>query len=239
MAAIDVEQRTRACADHELDLPELDLPELDRTLGATPSRLERYYESLEAFEAAIATGDRGLPHPRMNVAEVLLRAGWRDEADAVFADLRRQCPGGSWLYNAAGFAYAEVGELAAALPWLEEGIAMAFDDEDREGILHQLDDERARCRATLGPGDNELTARVAATSLVAALLGARLGRVDLGPGNRSASHSTYRHPGPGRRADGARLPSCMRHRAPTPALRVKVGSSWFGNLGSAIGSGRG
>ena len=76
--------RAHPCAYHELDLPEL-----YGTLAETLGRLERYDESLEAWEAAIAAGARGLPHPRTNVAEVLLRAGRRDEADAV---LRRAAP---------------------------------------------------------------------------------------------------------------------------------------------------
>jgi len=152
----------RACIAHPCAYHELDLPELHRELGETLSRLTRYDESLEAWEAAIAAGDRGLPHPRTNVAEVLLRAGRREEADNIFADLGRQCPDDIWLYNAAGYAYAWAGEDAAALPWLEQGIAMALADDDRDGILHQLDEARTRCRESLGLRDDELTARVAA-----------------------------------------------------------------------------
>jgi tetratricopeptide (TPR) repeat protein len=186
MAVIDAEQRTRecdalmeaavaarhdegarvealrACVAHPCAYHELDLPELYGTLAETLSWLERYDESLEAWEAAIAAGARGLPHPRADVAAVLLRAGRRDEADAVFAELRQQCPEDIWLYNAAGFSYAQVGEHAAALPWLEDGIAMALADGDPEGIVHQLDEERARCREALGRGADELTAQVAA-----------------------------------------------------------------------------
>lgn len=96
------------------------------------------------------------------MAEVLLRAGRRDEADNIFTDLSRQCPDDIWLYNAAGYAYAWAGEDAAALPWLEQGIAMVLPDEDRDGILHQLDEARTRCREALGLPDDKLTARVAA-----------------------------------------------------------------------------
>jgi tetratricopeptide (TPR) repeat protein len=152
----------RACVAHPCAYHELDLPELYRELGETLCRLERYDELLEAWEAGIGAGDRGLPHPRTTVAEVLLRAGRREEADLLFADLRRQCPDEIWVYNAAGFAYAWVGEHAAALPWLEEGIAMSLADGDREGIVHQLDEERTRCREALGLCDDELTAQVAA-----------------------------------------------------------------------------
>ena len=186
MAPIDAEQRTRecdalmdavvaarqdnetrvealqACIAHPCAYHELDLPELYGTLGQVLARLERYDESLEAWEGALAAGARGLPHPRVDVAEVLLRAGRRKEADTTFADLRRQCPGDIWLYNAAGYAYAGAGEHGAALPWLEQGIHMALADGDRDGILYQLDEERTRCRVALGLAADELTARVAA-----------------------------------------------------------------------------
>jgi hypothetical protein len=40
---------------------------------------------------------------------------------------------------AAGFSYALVGEHAAVLPWLKDGIARALADGDPEGIVHQLE----------------------------------------------------------------------------------------------------
>jgi tetratricopeptide (TPR) repeat protein len=186
MAVIDADQRTRecdalmdravaarhddearvdalrACVAHPCAYHELDLPELYRTLGETLSCLERYEESIEAWEAAIAAGERTLPHPRTNVAEVLLRAERRDEADAIFADLHQLCPEDIWLYNSAGLSYGEAGEHAAALPWLEDGIAMALADGDTEGILYQLDAQRTRCRDALGLGQDELSDEVAA-----------------------------------------------------------------------------
>lgn len=152
----------RECVAHPCAYHELDLPELYGTLGETLDVLHRYDESLEAWEAAIAAGYRGVPHPRTNVAEVLLRAGRREEADAVFADLHRQCPDDIWLYNSAGLSYREVGEHEAALPWLDEGIAIALADGDAEGILFQLDAERTRCREGLGLDKDALTDRVAA-----------------------------------------------------------------------------
>ena len=151
----------RACVKHPCAYHETDLPELYLELGETLSRLKRYDESLEALGSAIAAGERGHPHPRTNVAEVLLQAGRRQEADARFDELRQQCPEDLWLYDAAGFSYAEVGEHALALPWLDEGSAMALADGDAERILGQLDERRNRSREALGL-DDELTARVAA-----------------------------------------------------------------------------
>jgi tetratricopeptide (TPR) repeat protein len=152
----------RACVAHPCAYHELDLPELYHELGEALCRLERYDESLAAFEADLAAGGRGLPHPRASVAEVLLRAGRRREADECFADLRRRYPDDIWLYNAAGFAYTEVGAFEAALPWLEQGIHLALADGDGERILGQLDHERTVCREALGLSGDELTERVAA-----------------------------------------------------------------------------
>jgi tetratricopeptide (TPR) repeat protein len=152
----------RACVVHPCAYHELDLPELYGQLGEMLCRLGRFDESLEAYEAAIAAGERSLPHPRTNVAAVLLRAGRRQKGDATFAELRRRCPGDIRLYNAAGFSYAEVGEHAATLQWLDEGIVMALAEAGSEGALGQLASERCSCREALGLGDGELTARVAA-----------------------------------------------------------------------------
>ena len=152
----------RACVSHPCAYHEMDLPELYRELGETLAGLRRYDDSIEAFETAIAVGERGRPHPRTDVADVPLQAGRRHEADAMFAALRLKCPEDIWLYNAAGFSYALVGEHAAALPWLEEGIAMALADGDAERILEQLNERRNRSRKALGLADDELTARIAA-----------------------------------------------------------------------------
>jgi tetratricopeptide (TPR) repeat protein len=149
---------THAFADHETDLTEHYVE-----LGGTLARLNRYHESLEAFEAAIAAGQRGLPYPRTNVAGMLLQAGRRQEADAHPAELRDLCPEDIWLYDAAGLSYIEVGEHATAFPWWEVGMAMGMADDDDTGcILGQLNERRTRRRQALGLADDEMTARVAA-----------------------------------------------------------------------------
>jgi tetratricopeptide (TPR) repeat protein len=151
----------RACVAHPCAYHQFDLPELHRTLGETLARLERYDESIEAWESAIAAGDRSVPHPRASVGEVLLQAGRKDEAAVLFAELRRRCPRDIWLRNAAGFSYAWVGDYAAAQPWLDEGVRMALADGDAEGILAQLEDERSRCRTALGLAHDDVSAQVA------------------------------------------------------------------------------
>jgi tetratricopeptide (TPR) repeat protein len=152
----------RACVSHPCAYHELDLPELYGALGEALMSMKRYDESLEAWEAALAAGARGCPHPRANVADVLLHAGRNDEAVAVFADLFLQCPDDIWLCNVAGFSYLDVGDHASAIPWLERGIAMAMADGDREGILNQLDSARTRCRVAMGLTEDEISLSVAA-----------------------------------------------------------------------------
>lgn len=152
----------RACVAHPCAYHELDLPELYYDLGELLCTLKRYDESLEAFEAAIASGAQSLPHPRANVAEVLLQAGRRDEADATFAELRRRYPDDIWLYNFAGLAYVRAGCYREALTWLEQGIAISLEGGDRDRILGQLNDERNTCRNRLGLGNDELSAQLAA-----------------------------------------------------------------------------
>ena len=145
-----------------LRLHELDLPELYRELGETLCRLERYDESLEAWEAAIAAGiagcsTRGRPWPRCC-------CGPADEKRPTFSSPTSvtSAPTRSGCTTRPGSPTPWSVEHAAALPWLEEGIAMSLADGDREGIVHQLDEERTRCREALGLCDDELTAQVAA-----------------------------------------------------------------------------
>lgn len=151
----------RACLAHPCAYHEFDTPELYQELGWALCHLGRFDESLDAMEAAIRAGARSVPHPRAEVAEVLVSAGRRAEADKVFADLRERCPDDVWLRNAAGFCYSRADDPTEALVWLDEGIVMALDDGDPERIVEQLADERRRCRQVLGLGDDDLTARVA------------------------------------------------------------------------------
>jgi tetratricopeptide (TPR) repeat protein len=52
----------------------------------------RYDEAIDAWEHALAAGDRSVPHPRAHIAELLPASGRRGEADALCSQLREQCP---------------------------------------------------------------------------------------------------------------------------------------------------
>lgn len=69
------------------------LGELHRALR----RLGRYDEAIDANRHAIEAGYRSSPDPEADIAECLLEAGRRTEADALFAELRKRDPGPAHL----------------------------------------------------------------------------------------------------------------------------------------------
>lgn len=151
-----------ACIEHPCARHELDLPELWEQLAQARYRQGRLDEAIEAWEEAIAAGYRSAPHPRANIAELLVEAGRRDEGDALYARLRAECGGDVWLYNSAGFVYARVGDHDEALRWIDAGIEVALDTGDPEQIFDQLTDMRESSLHVLGRDSNdELAQRIA------------------------------------------------------------------------------
>jgi tetratricopeptide (TPR) repeat protein len=123
-------------------------------------RAGRWDEAIAAKREAIASGYRSEPDPEADIAECLLLAGRRVEADGLFAALRERDPDDVWLYNAAAFAYADV-DARASLAWSREGIEVAFRTGDPDGVVMQLLECAEAARDGLGdPKDEELVARV-------------------------------------------------------------------------------
>lgn len=120
------------CANHQLDLAFIH-DEIHQLLRS----LRRYDEAIEAKRAAIAAGYRSNPDPEADIAEILVAAGRRDEADALYAELRQRDPEDVWLYNSAAFAYEEVDD-PEALRWLRDGIEMAIETGDPDQVIGQL-----------------------------------------------------------------------------------------------------
>jgi tetratricopeptide (TPR) repeat protein len=144
------------CSVHELYLPEL----WGEQANAYRAQ-RRFDEAIDAWEQAIDVGYRSVPHPRADIAETLLEADRRPEADALFETLRQECTDDVWLYNAAGFAYSHAGDDDEALRWLDAGIELALRTDDPEGLLGQLMEFRERSLNALGrPLDDELARRV-------------------------------------------------------------------------------
>lgn len=146
------------CAVHEMDMAEV-WDELHSVLR----QLEEYDEAIEAKEVAIDAGYRSFPHPRTDIAEILLLAGRVDDAEATFREIEAADPDDVWLANAASLAYEEIDDLESAERWARRGIETAERAGDPDGIAPQLLETVERVRAALDLDDDpDLADRVAA-----------------------------------------------------------------------------
>jgi tetratricopeptide (TPR) repeat protein len=123
-------------------------------------RAGRWEDAIAAKREAIAAGYRSEPDPEADVAECLLLAGQRTEADTLFAALRERDPDDVWLYNAAAFAYAGI-DARESLVWSQEGIEVAFRTGDPDGVVMQLLECAEAAWDALGdPRDEDVVERV-------------------------------------------------------------------------------
>jgi len=130
------------CAHHRVTEYEV-LDEMHQVLR----QLGRFDEAIQAKRDAIEAGYRSRPDPEADIAEALVEAGRRDEADALYAELRERDPDDVWLYNSAGYIYAGVDD-PEALRWLLDGIDVAIATGDYDQVIGQLLNmtrERWRC----------------------------------------------------------------------------------------------
>lgn len=142
------------CARHAFHLDELwaDLAQELHNLG-------HWDAAIEAMEQAIVHGVRAEPDPRADIAGWHLQAGRREEADALYAGLRKEFPDDVWLANNAAMAYADVGDHATALEWLTQGLQRTMADGDPNRLVDQLVELRRESLTALGHDpDDELTA---------------------------------------------------------------------------------
>lgn len=138
------------------DTGELWLPECYADLARAFDRRGQHDDAIASMEGAIEHGWSGRPDPRSDIAEFHLRAGRRDEAARIWADLKTKDPADVWLYNGAGLSYSEVGDHELAVVWLGEGIELAIRTGDPEGIAPQLSQVRRSSLAALGRDLDEL-----------------------------------------------------------------------------------
>lgn len=123
-------------------------------------RASRWDEAIAAKREAIAAGYRSRPDPEADIAECLLAAGRRVEADELYAVLRERDPDEVWLYNSAAYSYTDVDDLAA-LQWSLDGIDLALTTGAPDQVVTQLLECADRSWAALGlPADAEVIARV-------------------------------------------------------------------------------
>jgi len=132
------------------DLPEL-LEELSRAL-AEDGRTD---EALAAAQEAIDEGLAGEPDPRCVLAEINYRAGRREQADVIWAQVRADTPDDVWLYNHVGMEKHHGGGHEQAVEWLGRGLELAQDQGDPERLVEQLLDLRAGSLRALGRDDDD------------------------------------------------------------------------------------
>ena len=147
----------RARAHPQAD--ELYWPEVFEDLARCYGRQGRYDEAIAAIQRALDAGWGGVPDGRTMIAEFLLRAGRREESDALWAQVKRDTPDDVWLYNNAGLEYADHGDHETALAWLSEGLELALGTGDPERLVAQLSDLRRRSLRALGREHDELERR--------------------------------------------------------------------------------
>lgn len=143
------------CAHHQVTSYEI-LDEIHQTWR----RAGRYEDAIAAKREAIAAGYRSVPDPEADIAECLLAAGRREEADALFTELRGRDPDDVWLYTSAAYRYADV-DASESLRWALDGIDVALATGDPDQVVMQLLElAEAAWTALDEPVDEELVEQV-------------------------------------------------------------------------------
>lgn len=105
-------------------------------------KLGRFDEAIDAMRQAVAAGWDGElddhPSAQALIADLLLRAGHDEEADAAWRQAKREDPHNPWVHAAASDAYTSVGLHRKALPWQTKGLELALAAGEEEGELAWL-----------------------------------------------------------------------------------------------------
>ncbi|MCC6435981.1 MAG: hypothetical protein IT196_13180 [Acidimicrobiales bacterium] len=118
--------------------------------------------AIAAWEQTIRLGYRSAPHPRAQIAELLVLAGRRDEGDALYAQLHDRYPHDVWLPNSAALTYLDVADWTTALQWTDIALELTINNGDQAQLIGQLSDMRSRALTAMGrAGDDDLGRRIA------------------------------------------------------------------------------
>jgi tetratricopeptide (TPR) repeat protein len=126
-------------------------------------QLGRFDEAIDAMREALAAGWDGEldehPSAQALIAELLLRAGHTRQADAAWLQAEREDPRDPRLHQAAGVAYADVGQHSKALPWQTKGLDFALATGEDDDLIWLLTNERAETLDVLGQPPDPLQLR--------------------------------------------------------------------------------
>jgi len=95
------------------------------------------------------------------LAEKLMRSGYKRQARLLWQQARADYPDDVWIYVQAGIGYSDIGDHAGALGWLTTGLELALRTGDPESALEQLRPLRASCLSALGRPSDETQERAA------------------------------------------------------------------------------
>jgi tetratricopeptide (TPR) repeat protein len=150
-----LERAVRTCGADSEATEAFDLAELYLELATEYQVLGRWEDALAAADAAVDAGLDKQPDPRCLRAEILMRAGRVAEAEPIWAAVWADMPDDVWLYNNAGLEYADAGDHATALDWLNDGLRLALRTSDPDRLVDQLADLRQVSLDSLGrPADD-------------------------------------------------------------------------------------
>ncbi|MPZ52343.1 MAG: hypothetical protein GEU79_06345 [Acidimicrobiia bacterium] len=150
----------RRALDHPCAYHHVDVAQVHDEIHQVLRSLDRYDEAISAKRDAIDAGYRSVLDPEADIAECLLEAGRREEADLLYAKLRARDPEDVWLYNSAGFAYGGIDD-DESLRWCLDGIEMAFATGDPDLVVAELKEWATDAWDGLSlPYDHDLLERV-------------------------------------------------------------------------------
>jgi tetratricopeptide (TPR) repeat protein len=135
--------------------PDVELGECYDSLAEMAAENDDFALAVRAQRCALEHGCRHRDLGREMLGWYLLKAGEREQGEAVFAALREERPDDPHLYSLFGAARSDSGDREGALSALEKALELAKETPD-EPLIGRLRAERQECRLALGlPPDEE------------------------------------------------------------------------------------